>query len=80
MNRSEEKKIIINVRITLLDGKAARLLHRLRQLVQQQLMCVVGWQVDAIEARVSFGEVLYWNIIGEMDGEESWCGSARVAL
>ena len=41
-----------------LDGKAAGLLHSLRQLLPHLLPCRVGRQVEAVEARVRLGQVL----------------------
>lgn len=64
----------------LLHCKAASLLDSLAQLVVQQLIAVVCWDVDSVKARVSFWQVLNGNVGSEVDGEESRRGCTGVAL
>lgn len=53
-----------------LDGKAARLLDSLSELLVHLLIGRVSGQIEAIETRVRLGQILWWSI-DQMDSKQS---------
>lgn len=68
---SEHQKVVGQVS---LDGKATGLLNGLRQLFQQFFIAAVGWNVNAIEAGVSFRKVIHVSL-NQVNRKEAWAGS-----
>lgn len=68
------------VSVHLFHSKTASLLHSLGQLIAEQLIALVGRQVDAIKAGVCLGQILRGNIRCQVNGKESWSNCPRRAL
>jgi len=65
---------------SLLHGEAAGLLNGLRQLVAEQLVRLVGRQIDPVKAGVRLGQVLRGHVGSQVNGEQSRAHRSRGSL